>query len=262
MTDGSSSASGPGPGRRVAVKLVRLMLDGSTYCAKSLDSLRQEVQVLSRLSHPHIIRFWGACLAPPNVCLVEELAEGGSLHARLHARRRGGQPLHPPLTLDQVIQLGREVASAMAYMHAACVVHRDLKPQNVLLDGQGHAKVCDFGIAKFKDRTFLSTRNTQAGTPAYMAPEQFEGGRVDEKVDVYAFGMLLWECLTRQRPWADLKNPMQVIFVVGVQCQRPELPPALPPRLAALIRACWADSPADRPPFAEVLHVLEGSLAY
>ncbi|KAG2501064.1 hypothetical protein HYH03_000883 [Edaphochlamys debaryana] len=255
--------SGRWGGGRVAVKVVPLAEgEGGAVCPAAVESIRQEVQVLSRLSHPHIIRFFGACLAPPNVCIVEELAAGGSLHGRLHARRRAtGAKIYPPMSLIQVLRLGLDVAGAMAYLHSLNVVHRDLKPQNVLLDESGAAKVADFGIAKIKDRTLMSTRNAHAGTPAYMAPEQFEGRPVGEKVDVYAFGVTLWECLTGEQPWAELQNPMQVIFVVGVQCQRPPLPPTTPPDLAALIAACWADDPAARPAFVEVIGALRGLLA-
>eukprot|EP00198_Chlamydomonas_reinhardtii_P012635 XP_001701972.1 mitogen activated protein kinase kinase kinase 8 [Chlamydomonas reinhardtii] len=165
------------------------------------------VKVLSRLSHPHIVQFFGACLAPPHVCIVEELAAAGSLHHRLHARRRGSSvKLHPAMSY------GESTTPRLGYFansSPACDL-LDLKPQNVLLDGSGRAKVCDFGIAKIKDRTLLSTRNAHAGTPAYMAPEQFEGRPVSEKVDVYAFAMTLYECLTGEQPWRDLQNPMQV----------------------------------------------------
>lgn len=109
----------------------------------------------------------------------------------------------------QVLTLATDICSAMAYLHPN-VVHRDLKPQNVLLDSHGRAKVCDFGIAKFKESTFMTTQNATAGTPAYMAPEMFEGVALTEKVDVFSFGVMVWESYTGSIPWKDYDNPMQV----------------------------------------------------
>jgi len=151
-----------------------------------------------------------------------------------------------------LLGIAADVAEALAYLHPR-VVHRDLKAQNVLLDAAGRAKVCDFGIAKFKDRTFVSTVNGQAGTPAYMAPELFDGGQVTEKVDVYSFGILLWEMLTGRVPWSDVPSPMQVIYYVGVLGQRPPMPEACHPGLQQLIQSCWAESPGQRPIFSEIL---------
>lgn len=113
--------------------------------------------------------------------------------------------------LHQVLSLGIDIASAMAYLHPG-VVHRDLKPQNVLLDNNHQAKVCDFGIAKFKDSTFMTTKNVTAGTPAYMAPEMFEGCPLTEKVDVFSFAVMMWESYTGHTPWKEYHNPMQVLW--------------------------------------------------
>ena len=243
-------------GRPVAVKVLQMTCRSAS--AREMDSFRREVEVLSSLKHPNIIQFLAACTVPPNICIIEELAEGGSLHARLHgkpgARRRA------PLAYTELLRIAGGIADAMVYLHPK-VVHRDLKSQNVLLDARGEALVCDFGIAKYKDRTFVSTANGQAGTPAYMAPEMFDGAGITEKVDVFAFGVLLWEMLTGEVPWSHVPSPMQIIYCVGVMSQRLPIPPACPAALRVLIERCWAEQPADRPGFVEILAELRSEAA-
>eukprot|EP00775_Hariotina_reticulata_P006309 gene6309-6544_t len=278
---------------------------GMRYSAAALRAIKMEIRVLSQLCHPHIIAFKGACLAPPHICILEELAEGGSLWSRLHSRSsrrtqaaagarsrphppgsssaqtpqardsRPGQQqcprrslsdsagvrmqLPPPLSAREVLSIACDVARAMHYLHTLQpqVVHRDLKPQNVLLDLQGRAKVCDFGISKMRDVSLaVSSTRLQAGTPAYMAPEQFEGCPVTEKVDVFAFGVLLWECFEQQQPWKDL-SPMQIIYAVGLQKDRLRRPLRCPDAMWELIEACWKQEPEERPAFSSVLATLE-----
>merc|ERR1719262_311547 len=235
-------------GDDVAVKIMHGMTEGS----QMLDTFKKEIFLLSRLKHPGIVNFLGASLQPPNVCIVQELAEGGSLYSLLH----GSGSENNPMKYLEVLQYGLDIADAMAYLHPT-VVHRDLKSQNVLLDGNKRAKVCDFGIAKFKDKTLLTTVNSQAGTPAYMAPELFSAGEISEKVDVFSYGVLLWECFTGCVPWDELTTPMQVIFAVGVQKQRLPVPPHCPTFLANLMADCWRENPEDRPTFNQILNWME-----
>lgn len=240
-------------GHTVAVKVLQ-----TAYASDSreMDSFRQEIAVLSGLRHPNIVAFLAACTIPPDICIVEELAEGGSLHTKLHGTS-GSEDRCRPLPPNEVVRLAIDVAQAMVYLHPN-IVHRDLKSQNVLLDAEGRAKVCDFGIAKFKDRTFVSTVNGQAGTPAYMAPELFDGMNATEKVDVYSFAILLWECITGKVPWGHVPSPMQIIYYVGVLNQRPALPTddRVPRDLVELIEDCWLIDPKKRPGFQEVLRRL------
>jgi hypothetical protein len=236
-------------GARVAVKMLHNLGDTSGADGPGLASFQSEVALLQRLAHPNIVRFLGACLTPPNACMVEELVEGGSLHAFLHG------PNGRRCTPAEFSSLAQDIASAMAYLHAIPVVHRDLKAQNVLLDGSGRCKVCDFGLAKVKQHTYLSTMHIGAGTPAYMAPELFHGSAASEKVDVWACGTLLWEMWAGQVPWGHLTSPVQIIFAIAVQHDRLPIPDDCPPQVAQLMRSCWAPSPEERPPFAAMLDV-------
>jgi serine/threonine protein kinase len=238
-------------GHTVAVKVLQTAYSSNS---RELDSFRQEIAVLSGLRHPNIIAFLAACTISPDVCIIEELAGGGSLHTKLHGPS-GSDDRCRPLAIGDAIQVAIDVAQAMAYLHPS-IVHRDLKSQNVLLDSDGRAKVCDFGIAKFKDRTFVSTMNGQAGTPAYMAPELFDGVNATEKVDVYSYAILLWECITGKVPWGHVPSPMQIIYYVGVLNQRPTLPKSVPEALKNLIQDCWTVNPKDRPTFEQILNRL------
>lgn len=231
-----------------------------------LASVCREVEVLRRLRHPHIVEFYGACTKPPHWCLVMEYAEGGTLADLLHGPNA---PRDAGLPVLQLLQLGTEIASALDYLHSARIVHRDLKPQNVLLSRDGHAALTDFGIAKHKPGDFLTTKNVGAGTSAYMAPELFGGGEINERVDQYAFGIVLWEMLTGGVPWKGMAALQvrrlgnmhacaarafcarwradavwQIIMSVAVQRQRPPLPRTCVPPLglcacdAALLPVC------------------------
>lgn len=132
--------------------------------------------------------------------------------------------------------------------------------QNVLLDRAGRAKIADFGISRLKDpyKSYLSVTQ-QGGTPNYMAPELFNGTRVDEKCDVYSLGCILYEAATRRVPFAELArgdNPAmglyQIILAVAINAQRPPLPEELPHRLRELISSCWRQDPRSRPSCGEV----------
>lgn len=125
-------------------------------------------------------------------------------HKRHH---NSGLPLRLTLTV------GLQVASALWHLHPS-VVHRDLKPQNILLDANSTAKVADFGLSRFKAHTYLSTQQLAAGTVCYMAPECFMGSCVGEKADVYSLGCMLLECVTGDMPWKGL-HTMQVVYQVS-----------------------------------------------
>lgn len=231
-------------GHCVAIKLLH---NNNGLTADQVDALRTEVALLQDLRHPNIVNFLGCCLQPPQVCVILEYAEGGSLHNMLHTQQK--QPEYGTL-----LQLAEDVASAMDYCHSLDppIIHRDLKPQNILLRRDGRAQVADFGIARIRHSTFVETKHLNAGTVAYMSPEIMQGRNVDEKCDVYSFGVIMWECLTGEKPWADKLLPMQVVVAVGVEGERLPLPMACPISLKRLIKDCWRHDPRLRPTFREI----------
>lgn len=236
-------------GSEVAIKVLHECEQNSETSYKAFCS---EVEVLQRLKHPNIIKFYGAKLQLPTVCIVEELAKRGSLHSMLH------QHLQKP-EYGTFLQIAAEVADAMQYCHqlAPPVVHRDLKTQNILLAASGQVKIADFGIAKVKQSTFLDTKHLNAGTVAYMAPELFTGELIDEKIDVYSFGVILWECWTGQVPWLEADTPMHIVAMVGMHKKRLRIPDDMPRSLATLIRSCWRFDPRQRPSFIDISQLLE-----
>jgi serine/threonine protein kinase len=153
-----------------------------------------------------------------------------------------------------LLQLAEDVASAMDYCHGLDppIIHRDLKPQNILLRRDGRAQVADFGIARMRQGTFVETKHLNAGTVAYMSPEIMQGRKVDEKCDVYSFGVIMWECLTGEKPWSDKLLPMQVVVAVGVEGDRLPVPLECPISLKRLIKDCWRHDPRLRPTFREI----------
>uniref|UniRef100_A0A803QVH1 Protein kinase domain-containing protein n=1 Tax=Cannabis sativa TaxID=3483 RepID=A0A803QVH1_CANSA len=133
-----------------------------------------------------------------------------------------------------------DVAKGMNYLHQLQppIVHRDLKSPNLLVDRNYTVKVCDFGLSRSKENTFLSSK-TAAGTPEWMAPEVLRADPSNEKSDVYSFGVILWELMTLQQPWSNLKQ-LEVVGEVGFKNKRLEIPRYVHPQVAALIEICWA----------------------
>ncbi|KAK9918851.1 hypothetical protein WJX75_007510 [Coccomyxa subellipsoidea] len=241
-------------GKQVAVKVLQ-GLDGGGK-TMHFEALRREVQLASRFNSERLVQVYGASLRDPvSACLVMELVMGGNLHQRIYDSSK------PRLTHLEILQIAHDVAEGLAYMHPS-VIHRDLKPQNILIDGLGRVKIADFGISRVKDpaKTFLSTTNVN-GTPQYMAPEQFAGARCDEKVDVYALGTILNECATRRPPWRDFNNAFQIIVQVAIKAARPAMDASFSEPLRRLIAKCWAQDPRARPSCYEIMRLTEILLA-
>ena len=249
--------------RTVAVKKLHAM---SSVSQSDLKTFVREVSVLSAIRHPKIVQLFGACLKQPHLCIVEEMMDGGSLHAVLHNMKCD-------LDLDDIIRIANDVALAMEYLHTKNIVHRDLKSHNVLLNSRG-AKVADFGIARALEQTLLSGVGTQtnqsgstAGTPAYMAPELFHGdvSAVTTRCDVFSFSVLMWEMLSRQIPWEGIANHMQIIFAVAIQSQRLSLESPAFTRNDAFTRTLvdeiivpsWQTEPESRPDFTDLVRILK-----
>ncbi|KAL5748799.1 hypothetical protein ACOSQ2_026096 [Xanthoceras sorbifolium] len=233
-------------GTEVAVK--RFLDQGIS--GESLEEFRSEVRIMRRLRHPNVVLFMGAVTRAPNLSIVTEFLPRGSLYRLIH---------RPNNQLDERrrLRMALDAARGMNYLHncTPVIVHRDLKSPNLLVDKNWVVKVCDFGLSRMKNSTFLSSRST-AGTAEWMAPEVLRNEPSDEKCDVYSFGVILWELSTLQQPWGGM-NPMQVVGAVGFQHRRLEIPDNLDPAIADIIRKCWQTNPKLRPTFAEIMAALK-----
>ena len=241
-----------GLGRRVVVKVLPPELGAGV----NVDRFRRETQLAASLQHPHIVPLLTAGAAGDLLYYTMPFIEGESLRARLARERE--------LPVRDALRILGDVAEALGYAHGRGVVHRDVKPDNVLLSG-GHALVTDFGIAKALSQSGGSSGLTSVGvaigTPSYMAPEQAAGDpNVDHRADIYAFGAMAYEMLAGRPPFAGM-SPHQVLAAHVTEPIEPisKHRPQLPRPLAELVMWCLEKNPADRPQSAaELVPALEG----
>jgi tRNA A-37 threonylcarbamoyl transferase component Bud32 len=227
----------PAVDRYVAVKILPHTLQQDPAFAQRFE---QEARLIAHLEHPHILPVFDFGVSGDYSYIAMRYLSGGSLKELI--------ALHGPMPLARAAQLFYQVADALDYAHSQGVVHRDVKPSNVLLDQRGEAFLSDFGIAKIVAGSAQVTGTAIIGTPAYMSPEQAMGTHLDGRSDVYALGVLLYELLAGRVPF-DAETPMSVILKhlhepvpTGLEARRPDLPP----RLMQLVRRMLAKDRAQR----------------
>ena len=244
-------------GRKVVVKV----LSPDLTAGVNVDRFKREIQLAARLLQAQIVPVLSAGELDGVPYYTMPFVEGESLRAKL--ARTGALPI------PEVVSILRDVARALAYAHERGVVHRDIKPDNVLLSG-GTAVVTDFGIAKAltaakneapASDTSLTQLGTSVGTPAYISPEQAAGDpNVDHRADIYSLGCMAYELLAGQPPFAG-RSPQRTLAAHLTETPRPieEVRPDVPSSLAALVMSCLAKEPAARPQSAaEIGALLDG----
>ncbi|GFS46352.1 protein kinase superfamily protein [Actinidia rufa] len=235
----------------VAVKIIRVPDDdeiGGALAVKLEKQFTREVTLLSRLHHQNVIKFVASCRKPLVFCIITEYLSEGSLRAYLHKLEKKSIPL------QNLIGVALDIARGMEYIHSQGVIHRDLKPENVLINQDFHMKIADFGIACGEAQCDLLADDP--GTYRWMAPEMIKRKSYGRKVDVYSFGLILWEMVTGTIPYEDM-SPIQAAFAVVNKNLRPAIPEDCPPAMRALIEQCWSLQPEKRPDFWQVVKVLE-----
>jgi serine/threonine-protein kinase len=234
-------------GREVAIKVLPEEL---TEDPERLSRFDREAQMLASLNHPHIAQIHGLEEDNGRRFLVLELVDGETLAGRI---ARG------PIPVDEALAIVLQVARALEAAHGRGLVHRDVKPGNIMITGDGDAKVLDFGIARPVDSDLseeqIRTRTLAApptkpgillGTPAYMSPEQLRGETADRRSDIWAFGVTLWEMLTGASLFGGETQSDTVAAVLQSNLDWRELPAATPSAIHRLLRRCIQPDPRQR----------------
>ena len=230
--------------REVAVKL----LDEGLAADPSFRArFAREARVAAGLSHPNVVTVFDVGETDGRPFIVMELIPGRTLEERL---RRDGA-LRP----NDVLAIARQVCAGLEHAHANGLVHRDLKPGNLIERDDGTIKIADFGIARLVEGTELTEAGMVVGTAAYLAPEQAEAGTVTPATDLFALGVVLYELVTGRQPW---KVDSLAELAGRRDAPPPEFPANIPPGLRAAIERCLMQDPEDRPSSAaEVARLLD-----
>eukprot|EP00698_Gefionella_okellyi_P002657 TRINITY_DN124_c0_g1_i1.p1 TRINITY_DN124_c0_g1~~TRINITY_DN124_c0_g1_i1.p1 ORF type:complete len:507 (-),score=104.11 TRINITY_DN124_c0_g1_i1:30-1526(-) len=210
-----------------------------------IESFKVEIAVLTALRHPNIVLFLGASMEFPNLCMVMEYVRGGNLRKLLNDDAI-------PLSIPLRVRMAADTARALLYLHKKSIIHRDLKTYNLLVDDEMRIKVCDFGLARVK---LVGRVMSMRGTTDWMAPEVAQGVAYDEKADVFSFGVILAELITRLFPDDFPRRGIMNLEYEGEKL-RVMFPSDTPKVLADLCVACVQTQPASRPSMAQIVDKL------
>uniref|UniRef100_A0A7N6BXB3 mitogen-activated protein kinase kinase kinase n=1 Tax=Anabas testudineus TaxID=64144 RepID=A0A7N6BXB3_ANATE len=230
-----------GSGAQGAVFLGKL--HGQEVAVKKVRNIKEtDIKHLRKLKHPNIITFKGICTQAPCYCIIMEYCAQGQLYEVL----RAGRKITPSLLMDWAMG----IAGGMNYLHLHKIIHRDLKSPNMLITYDDAVKISDFGTSK--ELSDKSTKMSFAGTVAWMAPEVIRNEPVSEKVDIWSFGVVLWEMLTGEVPYKDVDSSA-IIWGVGNNSLQLPVPDSCPESFKLLLRQCWNCKPRNRPSFRQIL---------
>ncbi|OHT04010.1 TKL family protein kinase [Tritrichomonas foetus] len=207
----------------------------------------REIEILAASRNPFLLSFVGFTITAP-YCIITEYVPNGCL---FHAIRP--KPSSKVLSGTEKTIIAFGVACGMKRLHQLGIIHRDLKSLNILLDSNWRPIIADFGLSRYKESS-SEYMTSNVGTAHWMAPEIFNGGYYDSKVDVYSYGMLLWEILTGNSPFSG-KNSVQIAVAVLKKQERPKFPKKTPKELKDMISSCWAQNPSKRPTFDDILRL-------
>lgn len=242
--------------RYVAIKVIHEQLAAEDE--QFLKRFRREAKAVAALRHPNIVQVFDFGTEDGTSYMVMEYLEGTTLKAELNELAERGETM----SLEEVRRIFQAVASALEYAHRQGMVHRDIKPANVMLTTKGDVVLTDFGIARIVGGTQYTATGALTGTPAYMSPEQGQGERGDERSDIYALGVVLYEMVTGRVPF-DADTPLAVILKhISAPLPLPrQLNPAIPEAVEQVILKALAKDPNDRyQTVAQMAEALEAAL--
>lgn len=224
--------------------------------------INREIEIMAHMRHPTIIKFYGYSLIDFNGCdnvtIFMQLATNGTLAELICKARQKTADKKYDNTARQKILIG--IARGMMFLHQHNVIHRDLKPLNVLLDENLEPLITDFGLSKFCNIEKSVSQTLDTGTSIYMAPEIIDGNSYSGKVDVYSFGILMYEVVTDMIPYPDLLNKKLTLFSLNSKVlkedYRPEFRKKIKAPIQKLIERCWSGDPHLRPTFNEIFNLL------
>ena len=246
-----------GSGGYAFVHLAKMKSTGQLVAVKEMKSLqlqglrvkymKREIDSLMKLKHPNVIQFIGVTLSPP-FCIVTKYMPNGALASLIHGEKIS--PKSTPIFRSKVML---DIARGMEYIHKVGLIHRDLKPPNVLLDDNDRGIICDFGLS----RMMAPVMSCELGTMQWVAPELLTAGNTyNQSVDVYAFGITLWELITSENPFSGMRQ-MQIVNTVLRYDERPKIPDSISKELKELTEKCWSKNPDERPTFHQIRTYLE-----
>jgi serine/threonine-protein kinase len=239
-------------GEEVALKLVKSDLAQDTVFRKRFD---REARIAQTVSHPHVVPVLDTGEQEGIPYLTQRFIRGGTLGDMIE---RDGK-----VSLDVAAQVTREAAAGLDALHAQGLIHRDVKPANILVDEQGVAYITDFGLAKDTQGSLLTRPGQALGSMDYMSPEQIRGAEVSAATDVYALGCVVWECLLGKPPFAD-RQGMRVLWA-HLQDDPPDpstLSSDIPPAVGQAILGALKKEPEERPQSAsEFARLLDEAVA-
>lgn len=223
-------------------------LGHTPVAVKKVAELKEtDITNLRKLNHPNIVKFKGVCTQEPCFCIIMEFCPYGSLFNLLKNQKN-------VVTINRVVSWAKQIASGMHYLHVHKIIHRDLKSPNVLIGDEEVIKISDFGTSRTWNG--VSEKMTFAGTVAWMAPEAIQELACSEKVDIWSFGVVLWELLTCEVPYDGMEQGA-IMYSVGCGKLKPPIPTTCPDGFKLILQMCWKHNPKERPSFKLICNHLE-----